>query len=92
MQIGDAISAWKKGALTVALICMFGIGAPIVVLVFLSVAIILPMSILGFSLEFLDEGFELILVVIGIFGPYFIGNAWEHIGHIVSPPKTDDLT
>lgn len=85
MQIGDAISTWKKGALIVALICMFGIGAPIITLMFFSIAIILPMYILGFSLEFLNEsGLMLALTAIGILGPYFIGSKWKDINNIAS--------
>ncbi len=89
MMIG-IFDTWKRGALVILMLLMFGVLAPTVLIGLLVALIVVPMSLIGFDLEFLDRyANDIIYTTIIIYGPYLIGKKWEDISEILSQSKTN---
>lgn len=75
-----AFTTWKYGIFKIIAMVMFGVMAPLALAGLASALIILPMFLLGFSLEFWDNNSsDIASVSVLILGPFFIGNHWDQI-------------
>lgn len=87
-MMGKAVATWKRGLIAVIALGMFGVLAPVAIVVLLAAFIILPMALLGFDLDFWDHNVHNItFVAIVVLGPYFIGEKWDEIGSFLSKMK-----
>ena len=87
-MMNKALATWKRGMMALIALLMFGVLAPIAIVVLLASFIVLPMALTGFNLEFWDYNVHNIaFAAIVLLGPYFIGEHWEDICDIIEKIK-----
>ena len=75
LNVNEEIKTWKRGIKVTAALLLFGVLCPLMMTMLFSTALIIPMFILGFDLEFWDKNLnDITLLAIILFGPHFIGN------------------